>query len=94
MLQSKENIRALIFALRENRDGLRSFAMRRLANLGAPAVPELITALKTPDDGVQESVAVVLRSGTASPGAHDAHGAGSPDVSCGTARPRRARRPG
>jgi HEAT repeat protein len=62
MLQSNDNIRSLIFALHEDRDGLRSFAMRRLANLGPPAVPELIAALKNPNDEVQECVAVILRT--------------------------------
>lgn len=62
MNPNNETVQALIFALHEDRDGLRSFAMRRLANLGAPAVPELISALKNPSDDVQESAAIVLRT--------------------------------
>lgn len=57
-----DTVQALIVAMQENRDGIRQFAMRRLVNMGAVAVPELIPELKNPDETVQECAAIVLRT--------------------------------
>lgn len=61
-MQTSDTVPALLEAMRENRDGIRQFAMRRLANMGEAAVPYLIQALKDPDELMQENVAVVLRT--------------------------------
>jgi HEAT repeat protein len=55
-----ESIEPLIQALRDHRDGLRAFAVRRLVAMGEAAVPALIQALKYPDEQVQEAVGVAL----------------------------------
>lgn len=57
-----DTVQALIQAMQENRDGIRQFAMRRLANMGAVAVPDLIPELKNADESVQECAAIVLRT--------------------------------
>jgi len=57
-----DTVLALIAAMQENRDGIRSFAMRRLVNMGAVAVPELIPQLKNSDEAIQECAAIVLRT--------------------------------
>jgi HEAT repeat protein len=54
------NIEPLIQALRDHRDGLRAFAVRRLVAMGEAAVPALIEALRYPDQQVQEAVGVAL----------------------------------
>lgn len=57
-----DTVQALIEAMQENHDGIRPFAMRRLAGMGAIAVPELIPELKNTDEAVQECAAIVLRT--------------------------------
>jgi HEAT repeat protein len=58
--EKNPNIEPLIQALRDHRDGLRQFAVRRLVAVGESAVPALIQALKYPDEQVQEAVAIAL----------------------------------
>ena len=53
-------LNSLIFALGDDRDGLRQFAIRRLVNIGADAVPALIQALKDPREYAQEGAAIAL----------------------------------
>ncbi len=53
-------VSALIDAVIHNQDGIRSFAMRRLVNVGAEAVPALIHLLGDRRPEIQESAAIVL----------------------------------
>jgi hypothetical protein len=50
----------LIAALGDGREGLRQFAIRRLVNLGARAVPALLVTLKHPNLWIQEGAAIAL----------------------------------
>src|SRR5208283_4585370 len=49
-----------ISALRDSREGLRQFAIRRLAKIGPSVIPKLILALKDKDVYGQEGAAIVL----------------------------------
>ena len=51
---------SLINALSDSREGLRQFAIRRLAKIGPPAIPKLILALKDKYVYGQEGAAIVL----------------------------------
>ena len=51
---------ALIEALIHNQDGIRPFAMRRLVNMGAEAVPAVIHLLGDRHPEIQESAAIIL----------------------------------
>lgn len=51
---------SLINALRDNREGLRQFAIRRLVKIGQSVVPQLIQELKDKDTYGQEGAAIVL----------------------------------
>lgn len=53
-------VSALIEALINNPDGIRTFAMRRLVNMGSDAVPALIHLLGDRRPEIQESAAIIL----------------------------------
>ena len=54
-----QQVETLIGALSDDREGLRSFAMRRLVSLGVQAVPQVIESLGSSDQ-MQECAAIVL----------------------------------
>ena len=54
------NLSSLINALGDGREGLRQFAIRRIVNLGAAAVPELILTLRLKNELIQEGAAIAL----------------------------------
>jgi len=53
-------VATLIEALIYNQDGIRPFAMRRLVNMGAEAVPAVIHLLGDRRPEIQESAAIIL----------------------------------
>src|SRR5471030_2613076 len=57
---NQAGITALIDALKQNHDGFRQMAMRRLLNIGPQAVPPLITLLADRRPEIQESAAIIL----------------------------------
>lgn len=50
----------LVSALCDDREGLRTFAMRRLANIGPSVIPYVVEMLGTSNEQAQESAAIIL----------------------------------
>ena len=81
------DIDTLIDAITQKREGLRHFAIRRLVNMGADAIPALIQALKDPRDLVRSGAAIALASigSPALPGLREAMQSDDREISWGAA---------